>query len=344
MSDRRDPTSHVTDTSPITDRLARLAAQPVPDDVRGAHMHRMAAATPDGPAPKRFGRLAVAGAAIIGFFAGSTGFAMAGALPGPAQGAAHDVLSVLQVDVPDRPGNGNGPPDFILDDPCKGPPPWAIDKDMTAEDKAAAQAERRATCGTDDAEADDPEADGNGRPEGIEPGGPPQSILDDPCKGPPPWAIDKDMTAEDKAAAQAERRATCGTDDAEADDPEADGNGRPEGIEPGGPPGNPGPPEAPGSQGQGSNEGQGNANPGPPGNSGPPEDPGSQGQGSQDQGNSDSQGPENVGPRRRGRPARRVATRHQEHTRSGREPCPVRGALSETVPRTGTFLGSGAWR
>ncbi|HEX4902474.1 MAG TPA: hypothetical protein VFV42_06670, partial [Acidimicrobiales bacterium] len=89
----------------LTERLGALGSAPVADDVRDGHLHAMRAATPATVGRQGFGRLAVAAAAIVGFGVGSTGFAMAGALPDPAQGVAHDVLSVVQVDVPDRPQN-----------------------------------------------------------------------------------------------------------------------------------------------------------------------------------------------------------------------------------------------
>ncbi len=90
----------------ITQRLRASGEHPVPGEVRAGHLSQMHAATPAStPQPKRFNRLAVAAAAFVGFAVGSTGFAMAGALPDPAQGVAHDVLSVVQVEVPDRPDN-----------------------------------------------------------------------------------------------------------------------------------------------------------------------------------------------------------------------------------------------
>ncbi|MFP5322201.1 MAG: hypothetical protein ACLGIC_10190, partial [Acidimicrobiia bacterium] len=67
------------DHDDLTDRLADLGSAPVPDDVRDGHLHAMRAATPTPDSPRRFGKLAVAAAALVGFAAGSTGFAMAGA-------------------------------------------------------------------------------------------------------------------------------------------------------------------------------------------------------------------------------------------------------------------------
>ena len=51
----------------------------------------------------------IAAAAVVGFLAGSTGLAMADALPDPAQAVAHDVLRVVQVDVPQGKEGKRGP-------------------------------------------------------------------------------------------------------------------------------------------------------------------------------------------------------------------------------------------
>ncbi len=205
----------VMDENEIIDDLRRAGAEPVPADVERMHLARMSATTP-AIGSKRFGRLAVAGAAIVGFLAGSTGFAMAGALPDPAQGAAHDVLSVVQVEVPDRgERRGNGPPDFILEDPCKGPPAWALEKRKPTEQEVADHEALRNS--PECADADDGEGrpegagppEGVGRPDGAGPpdgagrpdhAGPPQEILDDPCKGPPAWALEKRKPTEQEVA------------------------------------------------------------------------------------------------------------------------------------------------
>lgn len=172
------------DETPLTDRLHDLGTQPVPDDVRDRHLHRMSAVAPD-RSGARFGRLAVAAAAVVGFAFGSTGLAMAGALPDPAQDVAHDVLGTVNIAVPEgtrgqcvsgvaksdlpeaekkaakdacpkggRPdGVGNGKSgeapgktrvDKHANDPCRGKPPWAGKPELTDEERAAMQAERQA--------------------------------------------------------------------------------------------------------------------------------------------------------------------------------------------------------
>lgn len=162
----------------LSARLRDLGQEPVPDPVRDAHLQRMSAV--DAPAAvhreKRFGRLAVAAAALVGFFAGSTGLAMAGALPDPAQGVAHDVLSVVQVEVPDRPDNLGR---------CISE---AVKPFGDSEDPAAREAKKAAkeACKAEHQP---------GRPEGVSRGnggrgGPPADHphAGDECKGPPPWA------------------------------------------------------------------------------------------------------------------------------------------------------------
>lgn len=144
---------------------------------------------------RRFGRLAVAAAALVGFFVGSTGLAMAGALPDPAQGAAHDVLSVVRIQVPDRPDNhgscvsqaakgeyadeaakkaaidacktshppgrsgatpGKSGTAGVKDDPCRGKPPWAGPGKTEAERADLQAANSRAGCAEDEPELEEP--------------------------------------------------------------------------------------------------------------------------------------------------------------------------------------------
>ena len=187
----------------ITDRLRTLGEQPVPDATRTHHLHRMASLS--APAPKRFGRFAVAAAAIVGFFAGSTGLAMAGALPDPAQDVAHDVLSVVQVDVPE--GTRGACVSAAAQEP-------GLDK---AGKKAA-----KAAC----REGEHP---GKGR-SGSAPGQTKHAT--DPCRGKPPWAGKPAKTAEARAERETEKeefrqgRAACppdaGEDPAEAQREAAD--------------------------------------------------------------------------------------------------------------------------
>lgn len=194
------------DENEITQRLREAGERPVAGNVRSDHLHRMRAAAP--ARPKRFGRLAVATAAFVGFAVGSTGFAMAGALPGPAQGVAHQVLSVVQVDVPDgKPHRGA----------CVSAAANAHPEDEVAR-KAAKDACPKGK----------PEGMGNGRPDGVPPGhagkGPKRpkeprgaNADGDPCTGKPPWA--GPMVPEEKARLKAEDACGRGQDDGpEAED------------------------------------------------------------------------------------------------------------------------------
>lgn len=169
----------------LTQRLGALGDAPVPDAVRGQHLHAMRAATPATSAAGRrgFGRVAVAAAAIAGFALGSTGFAMAGALPDPAQGVAHDVLSVVQIDVPDRPENRGA---------C-----------VSAAAKAGDQA-AKAACPKGGAQGTPGEGKGKagaapGRP--AEAGPHPNADTSD-CKGKPAWAGQKRKPTPDERAAR----------------------------------------------------------------------------------------------------------------------------------------------
>ncbi|WP_436792711.1 hypothetical protein [Actinospongicola halichondriae] len=178
----------------MTTRLRALGDEAVPDAVRNQHLHRMAAV----PTNQRrsFGRAWVAAAAIVGFLAGSTGLAAAGALPDSAQDVAHDVLAVVQVNVPE----GN-----------RGACVSAIAKSSLPKDEKKAAKD---AC---------PKG-GKGAADGAEtPGGSATTPhADDPCRGKPPWAGRKDLTSEQKDALKSERRATCGTDDDLLDDQDDD--------------------------------------------------------------------------------------------------------------------------
>lgn len=211
------------DEHELTDRLQALGDPEVPDGARAEHLRRIAA-TPI-PTARRFGRAWIAAAAIVGFFAGSTGLAAAGALPDPAQDVAHDVLAAVQVDVPEG---------------KRGPCVSAVAKSdlPKAEKKAAKDACPKG--GDDDRDVaddggDEADDDGKGR-SGAAPGQ--TKHADDPCKGKPPWAGKNDLTAEEKDALKAERAAACGrdldddendeveeADEADVDETEDDGSG-----------------------------------------------------------------------------------------------------------------------
>ncbi len=234
----------MSDHDDLTRRLRELGDAPIPDAVRQDHLHRLAAVDVGAPAPrKRFGRVAVAAAAIVGFAFGSTGLAMAGALPAPAQGAAHDVLSVLQVDVPEKPGRGNGPPAWVLEDPCKGPPAWAGTGVEPTEKQITDHEALRAGCPEDGPgrpEGERGRPDGMGRPDGVPGKGKPDGVpgqgkpdgvpgnvkhADDPCKGPPPWAGKGTGPATEDEATDFElnRAFNCPADVDEAAEPEPEG-------------------------------------------------------------------------------------------------------------------------
>lgn len=188
------------DEDEITQRLRDAGDQPVPGEVRTSHLSQMHAATPVAEKQKRFGRLAVAAAAFVGFAVGSTGFAMAGALPDPAQQVAHDVLAVVQVDVENPRNRGQ-----CISAAARANP-----------DDEHAKAEAKAACpkGKPD-HAGPPDGVGKGRPDHAGVPGGPNGIphADDPCKGPPPWAGKGGKATPEEKQAFTEQRAACPPDD-----------------------------------------------------------------------------------------------------------------------------------
>lgn len=202
------------DHDDLTSRLGDLGSATVPAGVRDGHLHAMRTADV-APAPERrgFGRLAVAAAAIVGFAVGSTGFAMAGALPGPAQGVAHDVLSVVQVDVPDG-GNGIG---GCMSQAAKTADPA---EKKTAQDACrAGKAGGRPDDGTPGRSGEAPgrsgEAPGKrGEGKGRSPeAGPHPNADPSDCKGKPAWAAEKRKPTEAERTA----REACPDDDGTED-------------------------------------------------------------------------------------------------------------------------------
>ena len=181
------------DHDDLTDRLRALGEQPVPEAARHQHLSRMTATTPTA-APRRFGHFAVAAAAIVGFFAGSTGLAMAGALPDPAQGVAHDVLSTISVQVPDgTPGHRGS---------CVSAAAKISDPEAKATAKAACPKGGPPVAG---------QAPGrSGEAPGRSGEAKADKHADDPCRGKPPWAGRNDMTEAEKQAAKEQRAAECG--------------------------------------------------------------------------------------------------------------------------------------
>jgi hypothetical protein len=187
------------DENELANRLRTLGEEPVPPADRARHLQRIA----DTPTPSttHVGRLWIAAAAIVGFLVGSTGLAAADALPDPAQDVAHDVLAVVQVDVPE--GNRGACVSSI-----------ARSDLSKAEKKAAKDA-----CPKGGAGANDGEAPGRS---GSAPGH--TKHAEDPCRGKPPWAGRPDLSPEQKAALKAETAAACGrgAPDDETEEPEVE--------------------------------------------------------------------------------------------------------------------------
>lgn len=151
--------------------------------------------------PGRFAsKVRVAAAFAVGLLLGSTGLAAANALPDPAQHVAHQALDRVGLEVPD-PERYHGPD-------CGE----AVQKNhggYVKVDKSLAGSD----CGKPVGAGGDDATDGAGADKGAGP------AVKGPCQGKPPWAGNKTMTLEERAAAQAERQAQCGTDDdAEVDD------------------------------------------------------------------------------------------------------------------------------
>ena len=255
----------VMDENEITQRLRDAGDQPVPGEVRATHLSQMHAAVPVVEKPKRFGRLAVAAAAFVGFAVGSTGFAMAGALPAPAQEVAHDVLSVVQVNVPDGEYKNRGE---CISTAAKANPTDEVAKQLAKDEcKATIKPGKPAHAGQGKGKGK-----GNG---GGPPGGHPNDKTDD-CKGRPPWAgkdapdFNEQQKAEfhagcgrgaddDRAEAEAEAREEQQEKDAEAREEQRQAEAEQQA------------PPAPADQTP--------ADPGAAGNGPPAGDPGAQGQG-----------------------------------------------------------------
>jgi hypothetical protein len=181
-----EPTGH----EGLIDRLGGLA-RPIHPARQASDLAAMTAAA--APRTGLFAsKVRIAAAFLAGLLLGSTGLAAADVLPDPAQHVAHQVLDRVGVQVPD-PERYHGPEcgsevkrnhgAYVRDDhalattdcgkpagagarggagaakakaergPCGGPPPWAVDRGMSPEAKAAAQAERAAAC-PEDAEAE----------------------------------------------------------------------------------------------------------------------------------------------------------------------------------------------
>ena len=161
----------------IASRLRDLGEQAVEPSTAAAHLSAMASVEPK--RSRRFGRLAVAGAALAGFALGGTGLAAAGAMPKPVEDAVNKVMEVTgfrnrgecvsqaarsgdQAAKDACPKGGRGAHGERSDkanreqrkddgDPCTGPPAWAGRGRPTPEEKKT-HASARAACPDDDAE------------------------------------------------------------------------------------------------------------------------------------------------------------------------------------------------
>lgn len=192
------------DRESLPDRLHALGEVPVDPETSASHQRRMAnASMPEPVGRRRFGPLAVGAAALVGFLAGSTGLAMAGALPDSAQNVAHDVLGVVQVDVPAGKDGKRGP---------------CVAEAAKIEDAAEKQAAKDACPKGKPAGDDDPESPDDGDDAPGRSGDAPGRVKhdDDPCRGRPPWA--GQMSNEERAELKAEH----GRDDC-VDDEDEDG-------------------------------------------------------------------------------------------------------------------------
>jgi hypothetical protein len=194
-------------------RLRTFGRHPVNPEVRGRHLTAIAEVRSRRPG-WRFGWRSVAAAAVAGFVVGSTGLAVAGELPDPAQDVAHEVLAKVGVDVP-RSTEG-----------CPEGGTYRNHGAYVSEVEAAGgdvEAASRSSCGKP-AHAGKSGADkpGKGRSGSGRPAtGEPRADTDgDPCTGPPPWA-GAHLSADQKATLQAEHAAQC-PDDVEEPESETD--------------------------------------------------------------------------------------------------------------------------
>lgn len=209
------------DHDELIDRLRDLGRERVDPSVQSAHLSAMASVRP----ARLRSKLRVAGAFLAGLLVGGSGLAVAGALPDAAQNAAHNVFEQVGVQVPQ--------PERYHDDAVCGPEVQKNHGGYVRNDKALAQTDCGKPIGAG-TEADEGAGEGGKGPGGKGAGGKgPESAERGPCEGPPPWAGNKSMTAEAKAAAQQARAAECGTDDSVDDaETEASQRGTTESTEP----------------------------------------------------------------------------------------------------------------
>jgi hypothetical protein len=198
-------------------RLSALGRRRIDAATRDAHLRRIqrevgeigTAERPEAPRRRPIGAISVAAAALIGFAVGSTGLAMADALPDPAQRVAHDVLGAIQVDVPSgRPQNRGA----------------CVSAAAKLEDEAAKQSAKDACPrggppenddSTDGSHGRSDTAPGHSKTNGQPPGA--GKHEGDPCRGRPAWAGPMSK-ADRQAAREANSRANCPEDDGASED------------------------------------------------------------------------------------------------------------------------------
>jgi len=221
----------------LSDRLRAIGDHPIDSATGERHRNRIAATKTRGVTTgrRRFSPLAVAAAGVVGFLVGSTGLAMAGALPDPAQNVAHDVLGVVQVEVPAGRDGTRGAcvseAAKIADEVAKQETKDACPKGGREGTRGACVSEA-AKVKDEVAKQDAKDACPKGKPDrggdaGDAPGrsgdAPGQKKdktkakhVDDPCRGRPAWA--GQMSPEDRAEAKAANsREGCPDDADDAD-------------------------------------------------------------------------------------------------------------------------------
>jgi len=202
----------------LRERLRAIGRPPIDAATQETHRRRIDAASVHSARPRRrFGAVSVGAACVVGFLVGSTGLAMADALPDPAQQVAHHVLGAVQVDVPTGKEGKRGP---------------CVAAAAKLKDKATKQAAKDACpkggahdTGTDEGspgQSDQAPGHTGQTPKGNSSGS--TGGNGDPCHGRPPWA--GKMTKEERdAAKQAASRASCppdADDDSSSDDDSKD--------------------------------------------------------------------------------------------------------------------------
>jgi hypothetical protein len=216
----------------LRERLRELGQRPIDADAQELHLRRIEAVGVSGePRRRGFVWAGVAAAALVGFMAGSTGLAMAGALPGRAQDVAHDVLGAVQVDVPSGKEGKRGPcvseAAKIKDEDAKKAAIAACPKGG-ADDTGGGDGPEGSPGKSGDAPGKSGDAPGQIKHEG------------DPCHGRPPWA-GKMSKEEREAAKQAASREACPPDadddsaldadeESDADDDADETSGQPEPV------------------------------------------------------------------------------------------------------------------